>query len=36
MRILYAVLRQRHPVDDASSGLSGIPKDVLESLGVDA
>ncbi|MXW58981.1 MAG: sulfatase [Acidimicrobiia bacterium] len=31
-----AVLRQRHPVDDASSGLSGIPKDVLENLGVDA
>ena len=31
-----AVLRERHPIDDASSGLSGIPKDVLESLGVDA
>ncbi|MCY4136631.1 MAG: hypothetical protein OXG30_17220 [bacterium] len=30
-----AVLRQRHPVDDATTGLSGIPKDVLERLGVD-
>ena len=30
-----AILRERHPGDNTSTGLFGIPKDVLESLGVD-